>query len=264
MKTVSLACGRTFRVSKFDTATNKTCPYYQDGSRYAICPTCTSSVSIKNGKGNNVKSKRTLDMYASHTTKEVNGLNFNPSYKSCPNYTGNNNNWQKIYTANSSQKNLALETYINNHENEIVEILTEITGIRFWKWGKDPAENRIKIPSSLFNKLYSSFVKHRGLYCKYFAPDAVPVLLLSRMGKIDASGSMIESDKLKSKIESNNLLNDCIESSKFNPKMSQLKKGIHLVAAMNCNQDPSHLELKIEWRNDIALIKRINADFRKI
>ncbi|MEI5992046.1 hypothetical protein A5881_003602 [Enterococcus termitis] len=48
--------GEIFSVDDFEEKTSKKLPNYQNGSKYAICPTCGSSVQIIGGEKNKVQS----------------------------------------------------------------------------------------------------------------------------------------------------------------------------------------------------------------
>lgn len=253
MKTVSLKNGATFDVAKFDITTSKKHPYYQNGKKYAVCPTCKSSVQLMGGKNNKSQSRRTKATYASHRQSEIQGLPFSERYKECLFYKGNKGNWQQIYDKSVASKNLELEDYIKKNSSEIAYRLTEFTGIGFHK----EYDNE---PNSLFNKLLNSFMEHRGLYCEYFLPDAVPLLLLATGEPVEFWGYKIKDAAIKEIIERNDHLSESLEGDQFKP---QRHLGtVSLVAALNNNDNPKSLVIRLLWGNGRSLtINRLSANF---
>lgn len=49
MKYFKLINGGTYHIDEFEERTNKELPYYQNGSKYALCPTCGSSIQLIGG-----------------------------------------------------------------------------------------------------------------------------------------------------------------------------------------------------------------------
>ena len=49
MKYFKLINGGTYHIDEFEDKTNRELPYYQNGSRYALCPTCGSSIQLIGG-----------------------------------------------------------------------------------------------------------------------------------------------------------------------------------------------------------------------
>ena len=122
MKYIKLETGCRLTVDQFENNTNKSYPYYQDGKKYALCPTCGSSVQIIGGI-NNLTQNKGRKMYAAHTRSKVIGLNYDEEAKlNCLNYEGNANNWQRIFDARAdvNENQEALE-FINEHINEIAQ-----------------------------------------------------------------------------------------------------------------------------------------------
>ena len=46
MKYFKLIDGRIYHIDDFEEKTNKELPYYQNGRKYALCPTCCSSIQL--------------------------------------------------------------------------------------------------------------------------------------------------------------------------------------------------------------------------
>lgn len=252
MKTVCLKDNSTFYVANFDITTSKNDPYYQSGNKYAICPTCKSSVQIMGGKNNKSQSRRSKSTFAAHTQSEVQGLPF-AEYKKCPFYTGNKNNWQQIYNKGATSKNLELEVFIENHTSEIAKKLTELTGIHYFN-------EKQNTPTSLFDKTLNSFIEHRGLFCKHFIPDAVPLLLLATGEPVEFWGYRIIDKAIISRIENNNQLRTSLEGDQFKPQRHL--GNVSFVAALDNNDSPIYLVLKLLWGHDRSLtIKRLSANF---
>jgi len=249
---VSLIDGRTFDVVNFDEFTNKKHPYYQNGVRYAVCASCKSSVKIVGGKNNNTQSKRNIKMYASHTSNEITDLDFNEAYRDCFLYLGNRENWQGIYGRNDSENvNAELESYIKENENEIAHELSRLTGIRFYS-GEDES------PNSLFSQVLSSFKDNSGLYCQYFCPDAVPLLILDRAEPVDFWGYKITDEQIMATIGASNALGGFLHYSQLKPKKSL---SLKFVATLDNNENPLYLILKFIWEDDELILKRISAKY---
>ena len=49
MKYFKLINGGTYHIDEFEERTNKESLYYQNGSKYALCPTCGSSIQLIGG-----------------------------------------------------------------------------------------------------------------------------------------------------------------------------------------------------------------------
>ena len=50
MKYFKLINGGTYHIDEFEERTNKESLYYQNGSKYALCPTCGSSIQLIGGE----------------------------------------------------------------------------------------------------------------------------------------------------------------------------------------------------------------------
>lgn len=254
MHIVADCYGNLFDVSNFDDFTDKKPPYYQNGKRYACCPECKSSVQIIGGIANKSQSGNSREAYASHTTSAIYGLP-HKDYKNCPMYSGNKNNWQKIYSSNTDKDNEDLDNYIKDHDLDLAFELTALTGLYFWR----TELNYQKAPNSFFNNLVTSFKNNGGLKTSYFVPEAIPRLLLHYAKPINIWGVKILDDNLGEKIRQHSNFKDCFEDDQFKP-YSYFK--VKFVANVDNISHPRYLYLKLIWgKNESILLKKISARY---
>lgn len=249
--------GEIIDVTDFEEKTHKLFPYYQTGSKYALCPTCGSSVQLIGGENNNTGSSKTPKLYAGHTPNEVEGLRFNSKdKKACPNYTGNTNNWQGIYKLNPSiADNKDVENYILANEDKIAEKLWDLTGIRFNNQGG---------VNKLYNEIYESFKKNNGLKIEptKFVPEFIPRLLLLRANPIKFWGYILNDDN-KIKVEECEELKDSFQGNQFKPMFEEKKgqkKDVKFVGVLDNDQNPQHLILKLVFEDKQIILKKISAN----
>lgn len=252
MHIVADCCGNLFDVSNFDDFTDKKPPYYQNGKRYACCPECGSSVQIIGGVANKSQSGNSREAYASHTRSKIYNLPLK-NYKKCPLYSGNDNNWQKIYSSTADKDNVLLNKYIDDHLLDLAIKLTDLTGIRFWCFG----QNSMQTPNKRFLNLVTSFKNNGGLKMSYFVPEAIPRLLLHYAKPINIWGVKILDNNLKEKIKRCPVFKDCFKKKQFQPA-----DGTKLVASIDNINHPQYLNLKLIWNdNEELLLKRISAKY---
>lgn len=238
-------------VESFEEETKKQKPYYQGGNKYALCPTCNSSVQIIGGSNNKGQSRSGKKMFASHTQSEIFGFNFNEiSKKNCPNYHGNKNNWQGIYESNNNVPiNKEVENYILNHKVELAEELTTLTDIKFEKYNREAQKRE---PNSLFEKLYESFKENGGLHIREgnFIPEFISRLLLQKASPIKFWGYIIN-DNLKNKLKGSNTFKDFLIGN-------QIKSDItmYFVGTLDNDQSPRFIILKLIWNDEITRSSR--------
>lgn len=252
MHIVADCYGNLFDVSNFDDFTDKKPPYYQNGKRYACCPECKSSVQIIGGVTNKSQSGNSREAYASHTRSKINNLPLK-NYKKCPLYSGNDNNWQKIYSSTVDKDNVLLSKYIDDHLLDLAIKLTDLTGIRFWRGRK----NIPQFYNNIFNNLVTSFKNNGGLKTSYFVPEAIPRLLLHFAKPISIWGVLILENDLKEKIEGCAAFKDCFDKKQFQPVY-----GTKFVASIDNINHPQYLNLKLIWgKNESILLKKISARY---
>lgn len=238
-------------VTIFEDKTNKEFPFYQNGSKYALCPTCGSSVQIINGK-NNTHQNNSQTIYAAHTNGSVNGLNFDEESKlKCLNYIGNKNNWQEIYKIQERTiENKEVEKYINLNISEIALEVEKIIGFKC-----EYGDGR---QSSLFVNLYNSFKSNRGLFIapNQFIPEYIPRLIIERAGPIKCWGAVFNDERVKSKISRNQRLKDSLTSkNQFQPNIN-----VQLVGVLNEDNNPTHLEIRLKFFDDEIILNRVPAN----
>lgn len=233
------------KVENFEDETEKIFPYYQNGNKYALCPTCESSVQIIGGCNNKGQSKSVKRIFAAHTKSEIDGFNFDEtSKKGCPNYQGNKNNWQRIYEKNDGVPiNREVENYILTHKIELAEELSTFTDIRFEKYNKKLNK---KEANSLFDKLYDSFKNNGGLHIRQgnFIPEFISRLLIQKASPIKFWGYVV-SDDLKEKIERNKELKSCVVGNQFMADFD-----VYFVGTLDNDQAPKYLLLKLVWNDE--------------
>lgn len=246
MEYVKLKNGKSINVSVFDDETNKEYPYYQNGSRFALCPYCCSVVNIK-GRRENKNQSTQQKMYASHHTKTVSGLELK-RYEDCPFYQGNKGNWQGVYQIdNKNVENEKLKEYINDNKDVLAKELTTLTGIAF--------KNKEGV-NSLFNNIYQSFVDNGGLYRKYWHPDMVSRIMLINSEQVEFWGYVIQEQAVINKIKKRK--NFCSGLKTNNQFKSD---NVSFVATMDNNENPNKINIKLICKNDELVLKKISAKY---
>lgn len=240
-----------FLVNSFEDRTNKVFPYYQNGAKYALCPTCGSSVQIINGKNNNTQNV-SQTIYASHTKSSIDGLPYDEKAKlNCPSYSGNLNNWQKIYQKSAGLKNKEVEKYI---ELNIIKIALEVEKIIGFK-----CVYRKSSTSNLFESIYNSFKANGGLYigANQFVPEYIPMLIIARASAVKCWGAILIDDGIKKKIKSNKLLGKSLEQEpQFQPN-----GNVKIVGVLDDDNTPENLEIRLLIPGGKPLIlKRMSAN----
>ncbi|WP_413523031.1 hypothetical protein [Lactococcus raffinolactis] len=238
-------------VSDFDNLTNKRKPYFYSASqRYALCPTCGSIVNIVGGKGSSLQSTRNKNAYASHLGSippivNVQGLAFNSNYTSCPAYQGNNNNWQGLYKNNRTQTiNQKLQSYINNHSQEIAKEMSELTGVIFY--------NRTST-NRLYSDVLDSFINNKGLYTNSFYPDFVSRQILEVASPVDFWGYIITNATALSTVTKSVIGKDLVDS--------QLKSSnVQFVVDIDNINSPKNLLVKLLYPNGELVISKATAN----
>ncbi|MFJ8517718.1 hypothetical protein [Lysinibacillus xylanilyticus] len=241
--------GKIIDVADFENETHKNHPYFQNGGKYAICPTCGSSVQLIGGGNNSTGSSNTKKLYAAHTRNNVNGFNFSSRAKSnCPNYSGNKNNWQGIYQLNLTiLDNEDVREYISEYEKDIAKELWSLTGIRF---------NNQSGVNNLFTDLRQSFESNNGLKIDptKFVPEFVPRLLIEKANPITIWGNILSDDN-KLKVENNEELKDSLIGNQFRPSFE-----VNFVGELDNLQTPKYLIFKLLWGNNQLELRRVSAN----
>lgn len=233
MKYVKLITGIPFDINNFEDATNKDYPYYQNGKKYALCPSCGSSVQIIGGE-NNPTQNRTRRMYAAHTRSEVCGLNFNEESKfNCVNYEGNDNNWQRIYEVRpNTPENQEVLNFINEHIDNIAQEVENIIGFKCkYATGR----------SKLFEDLFQSFRTNGGLRigCNQFVPEYIPRMIIERAEPIKCWGA-IPLERTINRIRRNPNFDDSMNGVQFKPKLD-----VRLVGTLDNDINPTRLNIRL-------------------
>lgn len=245
--------GQSFSVLNFEKETNKLFPFYQNGAKYALCPTCGSSVQIINGRNNSVKND-SQTVYAAHTKNKVEGLTFNKMAKlKCPSYNGNVNNWQRIYKKSVSKYiNDSLKTYIELNVDKIAFEIEQIIGFKCqYSKGKQ---------SALFNKIYKSFIENKGLFIdsNQFVPEYVPRLIIERADPINCWGAIIN-HKTILKLKNEIYIKKSVKlKNQFLPENKTM-----LVGVLDNDDNPSNLEISIVFLNEKIKINKVSAKIDK-
>lgn len=254
MEFVRLLNGTIVNVNEFESATNKSYPYYQQGKKVALCPACNTSVQIVGGMNNNLQSRNRI-IYAAHTKSAIPPFAYDETKKEeCVNYHGNANNWQKLYTQTGAKtKNNELELYINQNILNIVSEIESIIGFKCLKKG----QSTTRIAEELLN----SFYKNKGLYLQsnYFAPEFIPRLILIKAAQVPCWGS-IPLSNTKSKLVKHQLLNKFIEQNgQFKPSMET-----KLVCVLDNDVNPKSIIVKLLYKDSgiekEIVLRKINAN----
>ena len=250
MKHVKLNEGIPFDVENFEDKTNKGFPYFQDGKKYALCPSCGSSVQIIGGI-NNLTQNKGGRLYAAHTKSIVRGLNFNEAAKlNCINYEGNSNNWQRIYEVRQNiPENQELLEYINENIDEIASAVEALIGFRC-----KLKDSRSKV----FENLYQSFKNNGGLRIAndQFAPEYIPRMIIQRAAPVACWGA-IPIGRTKDYIKRNRIFEGSIDKGQFKPTIE-----VRFVGTLDHDENPTRLNMRLiigeEELNMYHITARIN------
>lgn len=247
MKHVKLNTGIIFNVENFEDITNKVYPYFQDGKKYALCPSCGSSVQIIGGN-NNLTQNRGGRLYAAHTRGTVRGLDFNATAKlNCINYEGNNNNWQRIYEARQNiPENQEVLKYLDENIDEIASAVENLIGFRC-KF-KDRR-------SRLFENLYQSFKDNGGLRIAndQFSPEYLPRMIIERAEPVNCWGA-IPIDRTKNYIERAQIFEKSIDNGQFKPAIE-----VEFVGTLDNDENPTKFNIKLIFEEGEIALKSISA-----
>ncbi|MFM0818942.1 hypothetical protein [Streptococcus suis] len=234
MKHVKLNEGIPFDVENFEDKTNKSFPYFQAGKKYALCPSCGSSVQIIGGN-NNLTQNRRGRLYAAHTKSQVRGLNFNEAAKhNCINYEGNNNNWQRIYEVRQNiPENQGVLEYLEENIDEIASAVEDLIGFRCkFKRGR----------SAVFEHLYQSFKDNGGLRIAndQFAPEYLPRMIIKRAAPVRCWGA-IPIGRTKNYIERTQIFKGSIDNKEqFKPAVE-----VMFVGTLDNDENPTRLNMRL-------------------
>ena len=247
MKHVKLNTGIPFDIEKFEDKTNKSFPYFQAGKKYALCPSCGSSVQIIGGI-NNLTQNKERRLYAAHTKNKVRDLNFNEVAKlNCINYKGNNNNWQRIYeTRQNIPENQEVLEYINENIDEIASAVEELIGFRC-----KLKDSRSKV----FENLYRSFKVNGGLCIAkdQFAPEYIPRMIIERAGPVQCWGA-IPIGRTKDCIQRTQTIEGSIDKGQFKPTIE-----VKFVGTLDHDENPTRLNMKLIIGNEELDMYHISA-----
>ncbi|EDP6423472.1 hypothetical protein FVI60_08805 [Campylobacter jejuni] len=237
MEHVSLISGEKFHISEFEKKTNKQYPYYQNGRKYALCPHCKSSVKIIGGLNNSTQSKK-QKMYAAHTENKVKDLNFDDKAKhECKYYSGNDNNWQKIYTSSQTeQENQELVDFIENNINQIAKGVGNILGFRFIL---DSGKR-----SKVFDKVYESFKKNGGLRVSNFTPEYIPRIIAIKADPVPCWG-LIPYEKTLKRISGSTKLKGSMEGKQIKPTDT-----VKVVCVLDDDEHPKYLKTRLIFEDN--------------
>lgn len=232
MKHVKLNEGIPFDVENFEDKTNKSFPYFQAGKKYALCPSCGSSVQIIGGN-NNLTQNRGRSLYAAHTRSQVRGLNFDRVAKhNCINYEGNNN-WQRIYEVRENiPENQGVREYLEENIDEIASAVEDLIGFRC----KFKSRR-----STVFENLYQSFQDNGGLQIAndQFAPEYLPRMIIERAAPVRCWGA-IPIGRTKNYIERTQIFEDSIDNEQFKPDVE-----VMFVGTLDHDENPTRLNMRL-------------------
>lgn len=248
MKYFKLIDGRTYHIDDFEEKTNKELPYYQNGRKYALCPTCGSSIQLIGGENNNTQS-RTEKYYAAHTRNHIEGLLYDIERKNkCANYEGNQNNWQGIYQRGQGlPENEELSIFINENQSDIAKKVGDLIGFYGLKSNGEP--------SAIFSQLLDSFKENEGLCIspEQFAPEYIPRMIIGRAEPINCWGS-IPHEEIRNRILQHPLLQDSIDGGQFKPNIET-----RLVCVLNNGIAPTQIQIKLLFEGEELNLKQVNA-----
>lgn len=248
MKYFKLINGETYHINEFEEKTNKESPYYQNGSKYALCPTCGSSIQLIGGENNNTRN-RAGRYYAAHTKNPIEGLPYDIERKSnCANYEGNQDNWQGIYQRRQGlPENEELSRFIDNNKSDIAKKVGDLIGFNGIKCNGEP--------SAIFNRLLNSFKENGGLCIlpEQFAPEYIPRMIIERAEPVICWGS-IPHEEIRNRILQHPLLRDSIDGGQFKPNIET-----RLVCVLNNGIAPTQILIRLLFEDEGLDLKQVNA-----
>lgn len=248
MKYFKLINGETYHIDEFEEKTNKESPYYQNGSKYALCPTCGSSIQLIGGENNNTRN-RAGRYYAAHTKNPIEGLPYDIERKSnCANYEGNQDNWQGIYQRRQGlPENEELSRFIDNNKSDIAKKVGDLIGFNGIKCNGEP--------SAIFNRLLNSFKENGGLCIlpEQFAPEYIPRMIIERAEPVICWGS-IPHEEIRNRILQHPLLQDSIDGGQFKPNIET-----RLVCVLNNGIAPTQILIRLLFEDGELNLKQVNA-----
>lgn len=248
MKYFKLINGETYHIDEFEEKINKDLPYYQNGSKYALCPTCGSSIQLIGGENNNTQN-RSGRYYAAHTKNPIEGLPYDIGRKSnCANYEGNQDNWQGIYQRRQGlPENEELSRFIDNNKSDIAKKVGDLIGFNGIKCNGEP--------SAIFNRLLNSFKENGGLCIlpEQFAPEYIPRMIIERAEPVICWGS-IPHEEIRNSILQHPLLQDSIEGGQFKPNIET-----RLVCVLNNGIAPTRILIRLLFEDGELNLKQVNA-----
>lgn len=248
MKYFKLINGGTYHIDVFEEKTNKELPYYQNGSKYALCPTCGSSIQLIGGENNNTRS-RTGRYYAAHTRNPIEGLLYDIERKNnCANYGGNHNNWQGIYQRRPElPENEELSRFIDENKPDIAKKVGDLIGFNGLKSDETP--------TAIFDKMLESFINNGGLCIlpEQFVPDYIPRMIIERAEPVICWGS-IPHEEIRNRILQHPLLQDSIDGRQFKPNIET-----RLVCVLNNGNAPTQIQIRLLFEDEELNLKQVNA-----
>lgn len=211
----------------------KAFPIFKLEKKYALCPSCGSSVQIIGGN-NNLTQNRGRSLYAAHTQSQVRGLNFNEAAKhNCINYEGNNNNWQRIYEVRQNiPENQGVLEYLEENIDEIASAVEDLIGFRCKLKSRR---------SAVFENLYQSFRDNGGLRIAndQFAPEYLPRMIIERAAPVRCWGT-IPIGRTKNYIERTQIFEDSIDNEQFKPDVE-----VMFVGTLDHDENPTRLNMRL-------------------
>ena len=248
MKYFKLIDGGTYHIDEFEEKTNKNIPYYQNSKRYALCPTCGSSIQLIGGENNNTQS-RTGKYYAAHTRNPIEGLFYDIERRNkCPNYEGNQNNWQGIYQRGEGlPENEEFSIFINENQSDIAKKVGDLIGFNGLKSDGTP--------TAIFDKMLESFIRNGGLCIlpEQFVPDYIPRMIIERAEPVSCWGAT-PYEEIRNRIQQNPNLQESIEGVQFKPNIRT-----ELVCVLNNVENPTQIIIRLLFGQDELDLKTVNA-----
>ena len=250
MKYFKLINGGTYHIDEFEEKTNKKLPYYQNGSKYALCPTCGSSIQLIGGGNNNTQSS-TGKYYAAHTKNPIEGLLYDIDRKNnCANYEGNKNNWQGIYQRRRElPENEELSKFINENKSDNAKKVGDLIGFNGLKGDG-------RTPTAIFDKILESFISNEGLCIlpEQFVPDYIPRMIIERAAPVSCWGAT-PYRAILNRIQRNPNLQESIKGVQFKPTNIDAK----LVCVLNNVENPTQIIIRLLFGQDVLNLKTVNA-----
>ena len=248
MKYFKLISGGTYHIDEFEEKTNKELPYYQNGSKYALCPTCGSSIQLIGGENNNTQN-RAGRYYAAHTQNPIEGLLYDIERKNkCANYEGNQNNWQGIYQrGNDLPENMELYQFIEDYKQDIARKVGDLIGFNGLKGDGTP--------TAIFDKMLESFIRNGGLCIlpEQFVPDYIPRMIIERAEPVSCWGAT-PYEAIRNRIQRNPNLQESIKGVQFKPNIKA-----ELVCVLNNVENPTQIIIRLLFGQDVLDLKTVNA-----